>query len=134
MNRIKECRLKCNMSQKFVAMSLDIAAPSVSNWESGKTQPSLDNLTRLSHLFGVSIDYLLGKDEPALDPEIKNQPAALGSEPDVDFISMEESDRLFDSLVKAGLIHDDISFSADDRAFLTHVIGLLEFWIGSKRM
>ena len=50
-----------------------------------------------------------------------------------DLISMEESNRLFDSLVQAGLIQDDVEFSTDDRAFLAHVIGLLEVWIRNKR-
>lgn len=50
-----------------------------------------------------------------------------------DLISMEESNRLFDSLVQAGLIQDNIEFSTDDRAFLSHVIGLLEVWVRNKR-
>lgn len=49
-----------------------------------------------------------------------------------DLISMEESNRLFDSLVQAGLIQDNIEFSTDDRAFLSHVIGLLEVWVRNK--
>ena len=43
MNRIKHCREKSNLSQKYVAVALGVAAPSVSNWESGKTKPSMDN-------------------------------------------------------------------------------------------
>ncbi len=43
MNRIKQCREKSNLSQKYVAVALGVAAPSVSNWESGKTKPSMDN-------------------------------------------------------------------------------------------
>ena len=66
MNRIKQCREKSNLSQKYVAVALGVAAPSVSNWESGKTKPSLDNYVNLARLFGVSVEYLLGvtdKDE-----------------------------------------------------------------------
>lgn len=62
MNRIKECRMNCKLSQKYVAMSLGVAGPSVSNWESGKTLPTPDNLKRLATLFGVSVDYLLGEE------------------------------------------------------------------------
>lgn len=64
MNRIRKARLAADMSQKYVAMMLGVAAPSVSNWESGKTSPTLDNMTALSELLGVSVDYLLGADEP----------------------------------------------------------------------
>lgn len=64
MNRIKEARKKAGMSQKFVAMELGVASPSVSNWESGKTNPTNENIKALAALFNVSADYLLGIDEP----------------------------------------------------------------------
>lgn len=60
MNRIKQCREKSNLSQKYVAVALGVAAPSVSNWESGKTKPSMDNYVNLAKLFDVSVEYLLG--------------------------------------------------------------------------
>lgn len=63
MNRIKQCREKANLSQKYVAVALGVAAPSVSNWESGKTKPSMDNYINLAKLFDVSVEYLLGISE-----------------------------------------------------------------------
>ena len=62
-NRIKESRKAAGMSQKYVSMTLGIAGPSVSNWESGKTKPTNDNIVKLAALFGVSADYLLGVDQ-----------------------------------------------------------------------
>lgn len=62
MTRFKECREKKGFSQKYVALTLGVKAPSVSAWESGKTLPSAENLAALSELYGVSIDYLMGKD------------------------------------------------------------------------
>ena len=62
MNRLKEARLATGMSQKEVADALHLAPPSVSNWESGKTNPSQENLKALAELYHVSIDYLLGRD------------------------------------------------------------------------
>lgn len=87
MNRIKECRINSKLSQKYVAMTLDVAAPSVSNWESGKTQPTPENLRRLASLFGVTVDYLLG-DEQLPTEEIKKQPTAQGDELDNSLVSM----------------------------------------------
>ena len=87
MNRIKECRINSKLSQKFVAVTLGVAAPSVSNWESGKTQPTPENLKRLASLFGVTVDYLLG-DEQMPTEEIKNQPPAQGEELDNQLVSM----------------------------------------------
>nr|DAW42952.1 MAG TPA: Repressor protein CI [Caudoviricetes sp.] len=62
MNRIKEAREKRGITQKYVALTLGVKAPSVSAWETGKTLPSAENLAALSELYGVSIDYLMGKD------------------------------------------------------------------------
>lgn len=72
MNRIKQARLAAKLSQKYVALTLGIAAPSVSNWETGKTTPTVENLQQLSSLFGVSVDYLLGA-EDATVPQADEQ-------------------------------------------------------------
>ena len=69
MNRIKECRINAHLSQKYVAVTLGVAAPSVSNWESGKSRPTAENLKQLAKLFGVSVDYLLGGDQPLVSSE-----------------------------------------------------------------
>lgn len=75
MNKIKEARKAAGLSQKYVAFALGVAGPSVSNWESGKTQPTSENLKALSNLLGVSVDYLLGVDTTApitLSPDAPN--------------------------------------------------------------
>lgn len=87
MNRIKECRINSKMSQKFVAVSLGVAAPSVSNWESGKTQPTPENFKRLADLFGVTVDYLIGQTDEL--QEIKNaQQSEIPGLPDEDLIRL----------------------------------------------
>ena len=64
MYRFKECREAKGFSQKYVALSLDVKAPSVSEWENGKSNPTLENLIALSNLLGVSCDELLGQPSP----------------------------------------------------------------------
>ena len=73
MARFAQCRKQRGLSQKFVALSLGVAAPSVSAWETGDSNPSQDNLIALAALYGVSTDYLLGISnaaQPELDGEI----------------------------------------------------------------
>lgn len=53
------------MTQQYVALTLGIKPPSVSNWESGKTQPTMDNLIELARLYNVTTDYLLGISDAA---------------------------------------------------------------------
>ena len=43
-----------------VAQKLGITKQTVSNWENDNIQPSIDMLIKLSKIFNVSTDYLLG--------------------------------------------------------------------------
>lgn len=63
MNRFRECREASGLTQKYVALTLGVKGPSVSNWESGKTTPTTENVAALAKLYNVSVDYLLGRDE-----------------------------------------------------------------------
>lgn len=65
MNRILECRKASGLSQKQVALTLGVAAPSVSEWENGKTTPTCENLIALAQLFDVTTDRLLGIEKAA---------------------------------------------------------------------
>ena len=67
MNRYEECRLLRNMSQKFVALSVGVSPPMVSQWESGAKEPSKETLLKLANLFDVTTDYLLGRDDNQKD-------------------------------------------------------------------
>lgn len=46
-------------SQKEVAITLNVSAPTVSDWEREKKYPTAENLKQLADLFSVSTDYLL---------------------------------------------------------------------------
>ena len=66
--RIHELRLGCGWNQVDLAKRLNVAKQTVSNWENDNIQPSIEMLMKLSKLFGVSTDYLLGIDDiPRLD-------------------------------------------------------------------
>lgn len=53
-------RKKAGLSQGDVAEQLNVSRQAVSRWETGLALPSTDNLTRLSMLYGVSLDDLIG--------------------------------------------------------------------------
>ena len=76
--RIQELRTALGWSQVELAKRLQISKQTVSNWENDNIQPSVDMLMRLSRIFGVSTDYLLGlEDIPRLDVSDLS-PAAVG--------------------------------------------------------
>lgn len=63
MNRIRELREKASLRQIDVANATGIDQKTLSNYETGKTYPDSYSLIRLADFFGVSIDYLVCRDE-----------------------------------------------------------------------
>ena len=61
--RIKELRLSLGLNQVAFVSRLCVTKQSVSNWENGNIQPSIDMLVKISRLYSVSADYLLGLDD-----------------------------------------------------------------------
>ncbi len=62
-DNIRKYRKINNMSQDELAEKLEVTRQSISLWETGQTQPSLDSIIALSKLFNVSTDELLKEDE-----------------------------------------------------------------------
>lgn len=58
--QIHALRTANKMSQVELANRLGVSKQSVSNWENDNIQPSIEMLIKLSNVFSVSTDYLLG--------------------------------------------------------------------------
>lgn len=61
-NRLTDLRLKEGLLQRDVADTLHIHRSTYSYYERGKTNPPLDILIKLADYFGVTTDYLLGRE------------------------------------------------------------------------
>lgn len=75
-DNIKNFRKQINMSQDELAERLGVSRQSISLWETGQTQPTIDNIIALSKIFNVSSDVLLGNGEnhsPAPENVEENQ-------------------------------------------------------------
>ncbi len=59
--RLKNERKKANLSQKQVAEILDITQSHYATYEKGRNTIPITRLIKLSTLYKVSIDYLMGK-------------------------------------------------------------------------
>ena len=59
-NRIKTLRLERHMTQEQLAKQLKVTKSVVSAYEASSRCPSYEVLIRISKVFGVSTDYLLG--------------------------------------------------------------------------
>lgn len=62
-NTIKELRKENNMTQSELAQKIGITTSSVGMYETGVRQPSYEVLYKLSEVFNVTTDYLLGKSD-----------------------------------------------------------------------
>ena len=64
--RIKYFREKKNMEQKALAAALGIFSNAVSNWETGRTQPTVQSLPKICEVLEVNVNELF--DMPAYGP------------------------------------------------------------------
>ena len=56
---LKEHRLRCSMTQEFVAETMGVSRQAVSKWENGTVDPSTSNLLKLADLYGVEPEELI---------------------------------------------------------------------------
>lgn len=73
--RIQKLRKKQNLTQEGLAEQLEVTRQVVSKWECEQSMPSSEMIIRMSQIFSVSTDYLLGMDvqEPVLSGEEKSE-------------------------------------------------------------
>ena len=56
---LKDHRMRCSMTQEFVAAALGVSRQAVSKWENGTADPSTSNLLKLAKLYGISPEDLI---------------------------------------------------------------------------
>ena len=59
-NRIRELRKQNNLTMKQLGEKLGLGESTISQYETGKREPDLKTLVKISECFHVSVDYLLG--------------------------------------------------------------------------
>ena len=57
--KLRENRVRCKLSQEFVAEAVGVSRQAVSKWENGVSDPSTSNLIALAKLYGLSAEELL---------------------------------------------------------------------------
>lgn len=59
--KVFQLRKELRLSQEEVAEKLKVSRQTISNWENGSAQPTIDKAVELANLFDVSLDELVGK-------------------------------------------------------------------------
>lgn len=62
--KLRQLREENRLTQDEVAKAASVHKTHVSAWENGRSRPSLDSVIGISHLFQVSIDYLIHDNIP----------------------------------------------------------------------
>lgn len=78
--RIAQKRKELGLSQEGLGEQLGVSRQAIYKWESDSALPEIDKLIALSRLFGVSVGWLLGVEEPP-QPGPQNAPEGTDSEP-----------------------------------------------------
>lgn len=69
--RLKELRKEKGITQIQFANDFHIANGTIGMWESGRREPDFETARRIADYFGTTVDYLLGRDEKKLIPEVE---------------------------------------------------------------
>ena len=77
---LQELRKSKKLSQKEVAAHLNIPATTYNTYESGRTEPPIEILVRLSHLYGMPIDIIVQRDRTYTTAEDVGQKMAAFKE------------------------------------------------------
>lgn len=115
MNNLKAARKAANYTQLEVSELVHISQPQISAWESGRSKVDHVTLQKLADLYGVTTDYLLGKDSQPNPvvlrvPVYRKVPAGIPLEAIEDVVDWEE---LPQSMAKGGKEYFALRVSGD---------------------
>lgn len=102
--RLKSLRKKCGYTQVSLAETLGVSKGTVAMWETGKRTPDFETLIRLSDLFDVCTDYILGKSNDSSSAKL--------SDDDIEQLGRWELESVYTDLIKLYLSLD--SFGQKD--------------------
>ena len=96
--RLTEARKEKGLSQEELATLIGTKGPAVGRYEWEVAKPTIEVAARLADALGVSLDYLVGKVDTALDADTMNRVRAISS--------LSNDDRSFVLRAMDGLIRD----------------------------
>ncbi len=101
--KIKENRLRCNLTQEHLAEQLNVTAQAVSKWESNASMPDIMLLPELSSIFGITIDDLFDASEETHLRRIENmlEKETMLSRNDFDYAQTQLKEGLHNPSIKA---------------------------------
>lgn len=71
MEKLRELRLKHGLTTTELGKEIGCSNPTITNYELGNRKPDPETLVKLANYFGVSVDYLLGREQKPLLDEVE---------------------------------------------------------------
>lgn len=105
---IKDLREHYGYTQRELSKVLGISSGCLSKYETGKTIPAPDILIKMSDVFKVPVDYIIGKNNIKFDYRLISQ----------DFVN---------NYTAADLLNDSLNLDPKHRKLLVEYIALLKF-------
>lgn len=77
--KLKDARVKADLTQEQVADKIMVSRQTISNWENGKSLPDIVSIINLSDLYQISLDDLLKGDKKMTEKIEKDVKFAKGN-------------------------------------------------------
>ena len=125
---IRAIRTKQGLTQRELATMIGKSYSSIQKYEMDKALPPLSVIEKLADVLSVDKYEIIGWNDFVICA-LENEKAPASEEAEA--ITREQSDRLYNALVAAGLITED-DLVAEDIQFLGHIVDLIEDWFSRK--
>ncbi len=103
MENLRKTRKERNLTMKEVGIAIGVGESTISQYETGKRQPDQQNLLKLADYFGVTVDYLLGREtdterdeKPQLHIPDKYKDVLVAFEGGADDLTQEDVDKVIE--------------------------------------
>lgn len=73
-HRLISLRKEAGLSQYELARRLKMGRSALGNYEQGEREPDIETMKKLATFFGVTVDYLLGREDQVPGPRPANLP------------------------------------------------------------
>jgi len=118
MNIVKELRRKKGIQQKELAIIIGVSRPTVSEWESGKKDPTGERLKKLAAYFDVDELVILGKGVVDLTEQTDRTPITIEAKiisGGVDQMPPEQREQALNILKAVFAKYADFEWKEDDK-------------------
>lgn len=123
-NRLRWLRNRFGYSQATLAEMLSISRMAYTQYENGHREPGIDTLVRLANVYGVSVDFLLGRSNLSHLPPLSPQESFLLSQ--LDRLADDRRQMIFQTLqhelgeeIVSGILSQPIRVSYHDLCYET---------------